>query len=522
MRSLSDAAGKAGGGARSAAALFLLAAAIAIAARAAGIGDIVAHADEQYYLLVGDRMLNWGAVPYVDLWDRKPVGLFLLYAGIRLLGGDGIVQYQIVALMAVALTGGIMAVWIARFSGWPGAIAGVMLYNGLLVSHLGFGGQAEVFLNLPIVAAGWLVHGLVVGKPRSFSGSVWPQSRNGSGKAGGSGTCASFALTGTAAMVLCGLAIQIKPTAVLPGLFLGLASLWAAWRASAEWRSLLGLALLWAGAALLPTALVVACYAWHGQLDQWLFANILSIFEKAPDRAAAVEGRIGYTLKTFGLPFVLAAVIAIGQWLVRRERRLGASTLFLLGWLASGVAAFAVLSAAYPHYALVMAPMGCLLVGYAARSNLVGWVVLAGALYLSLGKMDGYAQRLQSNARIAPQLRHMAAAIAPYVNERRCLYVYHGPVILYTLTSACIPTRYAFPNHLSIRTEATGLGTDTRDEVRRILASRPAVIVDGSYGFHQPNMRSWPLVQAAIRQDYRPVAELRDAKGHWLATAYAR
>src|SRR3546814_19167922 len=99
-------------------------------------------------------MLNRGATPYVDIWDRKPVGLFLLYSGIRLLGGDGIVQYQIVALLAVVVTSGIMAIWIARFSGWLGAVAGVALYHCLLFSHLGFGVQAAVFLNLFIFSAG--------------------------------------------------------------------------------------------------------------------------------------------------------------------------------------------------------------------------------------------------------------------------------------------------------------------------------------------------------------------------------
>ena len=52
--------------------------------------------DEQFYLLVGDRMLH-GLLPYVDVWDRKPVGLFLVYAAIRLLGGEGIWQYQLAA-----------------------------------------------------------------------------------------------------------------------------------------------------------------------------------------------------------------------------------------------------------------------------------------------------------------------------------------------------------------------------------------------------------------------------------------
>ena len=478
----------------------LMAALVTIAVRWAGIGDLVAHGDEQYYLLVGDHMLNRGAVPYEDIWDRKPVGLFLLYAGIRLLGGDGIVEYQIVALLAVAATSGIIAVWVQRHSGWIGAIAAVLLYNGLLVSHLGFGGQAEVFLNLLVVAAGWLVHGLVV---RDVAG---PR---------------RWFVTGGVAMLLCGLAIQVKPTAVLPGGFLGLALLWGAWRSGLGWGRLVGLGGVWVALALLPTLLVVLCYGAMGLLDQWLFANLLSIFEKGPDQAGTVAGRIGDVMREFGRPFAIAAALALGQCLFRRERGLWISTLFLLGWLLSGVAAFAVLSAAYPHYALVMAPMGSLLSGYAARGNLPGYAMAVYLLNLSLDNVELYERRLRANAPVASQLRTMAMAIQPHVGEDRCLYVYHGPVILYRLTNACIPTRFAFPNHLSIRTEASGLGADPVVEVRRILAARPAVIVDGAFGFHQPNQATQRLVRAALEQDYRPIAVVRDGRGRLLATAYA-
>ncbi|MBK5263604.1 MAG: hypothetical protein JJE34_00005, partial [Alphaproteobacteria bacterium] len=197
------------------------------------------------------------------------------------------------------------------------------------------------------------------------------------------------------------------------------------------------------------------------------------------------------------------------------------SSLFLIGWLVSGIAAFAVLSAAYPHYALVMAPMGCLIAGYAARRNLAGYLMLGYCLYLSLNNIGLYERRLQDNAVVAPQLRDMVRAIAPHVSKDRCLYVYHGPVVLYTLTKACIPTRFAFPNHLSISTEATGLGVDTVAEVQRIIAARPAVIVDGAFGFHQPNVATQHLVHTALLRDYRPIAAVKDGKGRATVTAYA-
>ena len=482
-------------------ALILMAAAITLAVRWQGIGDIVAHADEQFYLLVGDHMLNRGAVPYAGIWDRKPVGLFLLYAGIRLLGGEGIVQYQLVALLAVAATSGMLALWIARYSSWMGAVAGVMLYNGLLVSHLGFGGQAEVFLNLLMVAAGWLVHRMVVDEK--------PGNRR-------------LLVAGGTAMLLCGLAIQVKPTAVLPGGFLGLALIWAAWRSGLGWKPISMLALFWAGLALLPTLLAILAYWAMGLLDQWLFANVFSIFEKAPDRAVAVAGRIADIRREFGRPFTVAAVLALAQCAVRREERSWVSTLYLLGWLLSGVAAFAVLSAAYPHYALVMAPMGCLLAGYAVRGNLPGYALALWLLNLSLDNMKLYERRLEASAPVAAQIRSMAAAIQPYLTAGRCLYVYHGPVILYQLTGACIPTRFAFPNHLSIRTEATGLGIDPAAEVKRIIASRPAVIVDGAFGFHQPNPATQRLVRAELGRHYQPAAQVKDGRGVLLAVAYVR
>ena len=78
-------------------ALFVMAVvAVALLTRFQQFGNPIVHIDEQFYLLVGDRMLH-GALPYVDIWDRKPIGLFLIYAAIRELGGSGILQYQLVA-----------------------------------------------------------------------------------------------------------------------------------------------------------------------------------------------------------------------------------------------------------------------------------------------------------------------------------------------------------------------------------------------------------------------------------------
>src|SRR3546814_5155538 len=83
--------------------------------------------------------------------------------------------------------------------------------------------------------------------------------------------------SGLAAMFVSGLALQIKPTSVFPGMFLGLTLIFLAWEGG--WRvGRIALASCgWVLAALLPTLAVVGWYAAHGYLDELIFANVRSI-----------------------------------------------------------------------------------------------------------------------------------------------------------------------------------------------------------------------------------------------------
>ena len=53
--------------------------AVALAIRAWQFGNPVVHVDEEFYYFTGTALWH-GLLPFVDVWDRKPVGLFLLYA----------------------------------------------------------------------------------------------------------------------------------------------------------------------------------------------------------------------------------------------------------------------------------------------------------------------------------------------------------------------------------------------------------------------------------------------------------
>jgi hypothetical protein len=130
--------------------------AVAVALRAADFGNPVIHVDEQYYLLVGERLLH-GALPYVDIWDRKPIGLFLLYAGAAALPGGDILGYQFLACLSAVSTAGLVFASALRVGATrTGAIAAAVAYLVWLPLLGGRGGQAPVFYNLPITVAAWL------------------------------------------------------------------------------------------------------------------------------------------------------------------------------------------------------------------------------------------------------------------------------------------------------------------------------------------------------------------------------
>jgi hypothetical protein len=137
---------------------------LALALRGFTLGSPTIQIDEQFYLLVGDRMLH-GALPFVDIWDRKPLGLFLLFAAIRELGGEGIVQYQLVALLSVVATS--VVIWrTARMIAPPvGALCAGVAYQLFLSVFFCFGGQSPVYYNLPVALVGlWMAH-LMVARP---------------------------------------------------------------------------------------------------------------------------------------------------------------------------------------------------------------------------------------------------------------------------------------------------------------------------------------------------------------------
>ena len=292
---------------------------LTLALRLPDIGNPLIDLDEQFYLLVGDRMLH-GAIPYVDIWDRKPVGLFLIYAAARAIGGDAWIGYQIVAAMAAMVTAGLIAA-LARglANGWGGLAAGAV-YLVWIALLGGRGGQAPVFYN-GLVAGAALLTWLAIVRPESHRRhGLW-------------------------AMLLIGLALQIKPTVVFEGAWFGLALLIAEWRHGSRPTALIGYALTLAGIALVPTLIAYAVYVGIGHGEAWWFANIRSIFLRVTPPGEPIAGG-----RLIGMALNLMIPAGAAWFGVMRSGR-GARWV-IGGWLVAAVMGVLAIPPYFNHYAL--------------------------------------------------------------------------------------------------------------------------------------------------------------------------
>jgi len=444
---------------------------VALLARVRTFGNPVLGFDEQFYLLVGERMWH-GVLPYVDVFDRKPVGLFLIYAAAACPGGDAFIAYKLLALASVICTA-LLVFRMARWSaGRPASLVAALLYVLWLDLLEGEGGQAPVFYALPMIAAAAIIGGAMrrAGSPRRH---------------------------GLAAMLLVGVALQIKYSVVVEGIAFGCALIVAAWRSGERGVRLVGSTASWIAAALLPTLAASAYYAARGHADEFLFANFLSVLGQGRGDAATQAGGAAVMVAILA---PLAAILASG-WR-GRSAATDASTAFLLAWLGAAVlGVVAYWRFASPHYAMpILLPMLILLAPVidASRARLRIAQGLAVLAFFGGQAVMAISERQKGGAEQVFEVARAAQA------RDGCIYVYDGYPALYMLTRSCLPTRWVFPGHLNTREEAgsAALGVDPTAEVERILATRPVAIVDDFPRFAGGNPATHAVLQRTLDAEY--------------------
>ena len=451
----------------------------AVLIRAPVAGALNYHIDEGFYLLVGERMRD-GLLPYVDIWDRKPFGLFLLYWMIATLGKGSMIAVHFAAGISAAATAMLIAViarrWLAPL---PAGLAALAYLAGL-EALTGGGGQSPVFYNLPIVAMAALTL-----------------------KAGDAGDLVRFRKLAAAAVLCGGAALTIKQTSLPECLFFGAVLAIHARRLAPSVAVGVREAALLACLGALPSLACLGFFAVIGHGGDYLFATLLSSFGRAP-----MTGTERLALALYLAPRILPLLVMalVGVILLLRDPIHSPGAGILAGWIAAGIAGFLMVPNFYDHYALSLLPSLCVGAAplFARRPFGAVYALLVISISLVFASWPALDRTRASNAAM------QAAARAIMAHGRgRSLYVCDGPVHLYTLTGAPLPTRWAFPEHLSTAEERDATGADAMVELARILRTRPVVIVAADApGARHSNPAAWRLLRMTLAREYKPATEV--------------
>jgi len=371
-----------------------------------------------------------------------------------------------------------------------GATVAGALYAILLAVYGSFSGQSEEFHTPIMLAMLWLVRD-------------WRRP--------------DAARRATFAMLLGGLALQIKYTVLPQCMFFGAYALYGEWRSGAHWLRLTTRAALFTMLGVAPTVLVALLYAWWGHFDEFWFANFVSFFERLP----APDGRLRPDLFVAILP--LALVLLLGLYAAFRlnpPRDWRIYGLFA-GWGLSALATVLLPSTVYLYYYAAMAAPAALLAlplidVKSPGKFLPAVLLLLGAVYL----FNFPARYAYAHAERRAEAR-LSDAIAPYVGEKRdCLYVFDGPTALYRTTGTCLPSRFVYPDHLNNELEIHALGIDQTAEVARILHNKPGVIVTAAPAVTLQTQPNQALIKKATQSEYRPL--ITATVQHRQVTAWVR
>jgi hypothetical protein len=419
--------------------------------RLPNFGNPAYELDEEFYLLVGDRMLH-GMLPYVDIWDRKPIGLFLLYSAIRLLGGDGVLQYQVVATLFAGGTACLIYRMARPVAGQFGACAAGLAYLLWIETVEGGGGQAPIFYNL-FVAAAAICTFKAIGTPQHERGQ--------------------FHRFAFAAMALGGIAIQIKYTVIFEVAYFGALLAWREIRAGAilpgGFLRVLALVLV----AFCPTISALAFYAVIGHLSAFWFANFVSVFLRSATDPGELHLALIEMVKHVS-PLFVCFIASLWQIRVGGDEGMRRRQMFVCGWLAAAFAGYFSVGALFYHYMLPLFVPLAIAGSPIFRRWPLGFVMAGLVLWIPFVNLDypdfAYARRISDKTEAIEHL-------IPRDVDRKCMQMFAGPPILYLRTHACFATPYIFPDHLVARIETHAVGLDTKTELRRLMARHPRVIL---------------------------------------------
>jgi len=433
------------------AALFALFLCVAMLLRWDTFGDPNMHGDEVFYHTVGLAM-HHGAVPYVDVWDRKPFGLFTIFYLIGFIS-ENVIAYQLAATLFAAATATVIAAicraldalsehdGTAPPAGGTGGLLAGLAYLVWLSPLEAYGGQSPIWYNLFIASAVLL---LVRALPALREGRA-PRSLS-------------------AAMLLAGAAITIKQTAFFEAAFIGIYASFTLWRSGLVLEPAIRNAARWAAIGIAPALAICLGYWLTGHWMEFFNAMVLANLDKPQHWPTALNRLVGIVL------YLAPLLICAGVGLARLK---GEARRFVAAWLLAAVVGVCAVPQFYLHYTLPLTVPLTVAAAALFSRGLLGTGVFSAMAVLALSYapwMPGHADASRA------AIERLRADTLAHIGDGP-LMLYDGPPQMYRLTGQPMISPLVFPTHLAQTIEKDMSYLNTLDETRRMLSLKPGAVI---------------------------------------------
>lgn len=115
--------------------------------------------DESVYLLVSRSILE-GNVPYTEVWDHKPPGIYVLFAIAQFVFGHSLSSIRLLTCIAVGITCYVLLCIGRLINGSIGSEVGILsgtLYAVYSLENTGLAANTEIFFNLFVAVSFYLI-----------------------------------------------------------------------------------------------------------------------------------------------------------------------------------------------------------------------------------------------------------------------------------------------------------------------------------------------------------------------------
>ena len=433
--------------------------------------------DEQLYRMIAERWLD-GALPYTELWDRKPIGVFAIFGTFQAVFGDGILAARIASATAVAATAS-MLVLIARQLFARGVAIGLaagLIYIAYTLRSNGDEANTEI-LFAPFMAAALYFVVRSAGQQTSRAANIFAAS---------AGLAAGFAFQLKYVVVF--------EAAFFAAVYLVLAAPWL--RRQPIVRSAQPVLFAALGFAA-PTAAVFLIYWLSGSFAELWRATIVAHFGILSGDQSAYPLRIPFAKMQEFSPLWMLCAAGLGSlaWRARADKQARCAALVVGLWLLGCVASLIYMRRFADHMFHEILPVLALGAAVAIvmfadslRRRLGGAAAAAAGLIIT-GLLVGWGVQYEwretievlqmrtatQNPAWGDRTADAARILRGRVPENEHIFVFARTLGVYELLDVDPPTRFPFHLHLT----DTYAPIDGPAEIERILEARPAFILVG-------------------------------------------